>query len=92
MSKHGKAYADAKQRFDRSREYTPSEAIALVKQLGSAKFPEREAASKELDAIGEQARSEVQRAVERALAAPRPDPATVLEYVYRAPALAGIPG
>jgi large subunit ribosomal protein L1 len=40
MSKHGKAYADAKQRFDRSREYTPSEAIALVKQLGSAKFNE----------------------------------------------------
>ncbi len=40
MSKHGKAYADAKQRFDRCREYTPAEAIALVKQLGSAKFNE----------------------------------------------------
>jgi large subunit ribosomal protein L1 len=40
MSKHGKAYADAKQRFDRSREYQPAEAIALVKQLGSAKFNE----------------------------------------------------
>jgi large subunit ribosomal protein L1 len=40
MAKHGKAYLDAKQRFDRSREYTPSEAIALVKQLGSAKFDE----------------------------------------------------
>jgi large subunit ribosomal protein L1 len=40
MPKHGKAYADAKQRFDRSREYSPSEAIALIKQLGGAKFNE----------------------------------------------------
>src|ERR1700690_4487106 len=40
MAKHGKAYLDAKQRFDRTREYAPAEAIALVKQLGSAKFNE----------------------------------------------------
>jgi large subunit ribosomal protein L1 len=40
MSKHGKAYLDAKQRFDREREYTPAEAISLVKQLHSAKFDE----------------------------------------------------
>jgi large subunit ribosomal protein L1 len=40
MPKHGKAYVDAKQRFDRAREYTPAEAIALVKQLGTAKFDE----------------------------------------------------
>src|SRR5579875_2117710 len=40
MAKHGKAYADARQRFDRQREYTPGEAIALVKQLGSSKFDE----------------------------------------------------
>ncbi len=40
MSKHGKAYADAKQRVDRSREYTPAEAVALVKQLGATKFNE----------------------------------------------------
>ena len=40
MPKHGKAYADAKQRFDRAREYTPAEAVALVKQLGSARFNE----------------------------------------------------
>src|SRR3984957_773204 len=40
MSKHGKAYADAKQRFDRTREYSPAEAISLVKQLRSAKFNE----------------------------------------------------
>jgi large subunit ribosomal protein L1 len=40
MSKHGKAYADAKQRFDRAREYAPAEAISLVKQLSTAKFNE----------------------------------------------------
>src|SRR5246500_4926437 len=38
--KHGKSYLDAKQRFDREREYSPSEAIALVKQLKTAKFNE----------------------------------------------------
>jgi large subunit ribosomal protein L1 len=40
MSKHGKAYLDAKQRFDRGREYEPVEAISLVKQLSPAKFNE----------------------------------------------------
>ena len=30
MSRHGKQYDDAKQRFDREREYSPSEAVALV--------------------------------------------------------------
>jgi large subunit ribosomal protein L1 len=40
MSKHGKAYTDAKQRFDRSREYAPAEAMSLIKQLSSAKFNE----------------------------------------------------
>jgi large subunit ribosomal protein L1 len=40
MAKHGKAYEDAKQRFDREREYSPAEAIALVKQLACAKFDE----------------------------------------------------
>jgi large subunit ribosomal protein L1 len=38
--KHGKTYEDAKQRFDREREYAPSEAIALVKQLARVKFDE----------------------------------------------------
>jgi large subunit ribosomal protein L1 len=40
MSKHGKAYLDAKQRFDREREYQPAEAIELVKQLHWVKFDE----------------------------------------------------
>jgi large subunit ribosomal protein L1 len=40
MSKHGKTYEDAKQRFDREREYAPAEAIALIKQLGRVKFDE----------------------------------------------------
>src|SRR5271165_1458667 len=53
---------------------------------------ERGVKAEELDAIGERAKVEVLRAVERARAAPRPDPATVLDHVYRAPALAAIRG
>ncbi len=40
MSKHGKTYEDARQRFDREREYSPAEAIGLIKQLGRVKFNE----------------------------------------------------
>jgi large subunit ribosomal protein L1 len=40
MAKHGKAYLDARQRFDREREYAPAEAIALIKQLKASKFNE----------------------------------------------------
>jgi large subunit ribosomal protein L1 len=40
MAKHGKSYLDAKQRFDREREYTAAEAIALVKQLSHVNFDE----------------------------------------------------
>src|ERR1700704_6573912 len=40
MAKHGKTYLDAKQRFDREREYPPAEAVSLVKQLKTAKFNE----------------------------------------------------
>jgi large subunit ribosomal protein L1 len=40
VAKHGKTYADAKKRYDREREYTPAEAIALVKELKPSKFNE----------------------------------------------------
>ena len=40
MAHRGKAYEEARKRFDREREYTPAEAIALVKQLSTAKFNE----------------------------------------------------
>jgi large subunit ribosomal protein L1 len=40
MAKHGKTYVDAKQGFDREREYEPAEAIALLKQLARVKFNE----------------------------------------------------
>ncbi len=40
MAKHGKTYLDAKERLDREREYTPAEAIALIKQLSRVKFNE----------------------------------------------------
>ena len=38
--KHGKTYLDARQRYDREREYSPAEAVALVRELSSAKFDE----------------------------------------------------
>jgi large subunit ribosomal protein L1 len=40
VSRHGKAYADARQRVDREREYSPADAIALAKELSRAKFDE----------------------------------------------------
>jgi acetoin:2,6-dichlorophenolindophenol oxidoreductase subunit alpha len=46
----------------------------------------------ELTRIAEEAKQEVMKAVEGARAAARPDPATVLEYVYSAPSLAAIQG
>src|SRR6202046_2670177 len=40
MAHHGKTYEEAKKRFDREREYSPAEAVALIKQLARVKFNE----------------------------------------------------
>jgi large subunit ribosomal protein L1 len=40
MAKHGKRYVDARQQVDREREYTPAEAIKLIKSLPGPKFSE----------------------------------------------------
>lgn len=40
MAKRGKRYQQAVQSYDRSKEYTPEEAIRLVKQTATAKFDE----------------------------------------------------
>jgi len=40
MAQHGKKYAQALGQVDRTREYTPVQAVALVKELKSAKFDE----------------------------------------------------
>jgi large subunit ribosomal protein L1 len=40
MSKHGKRYLRLREQIDREREYPPAEAIATVKAMQSAKFPE----------------------------------------------------
>src|SRR6186997_1906195 len=40
MAKRGKSYADARTKIDREREYTPAEAVKLVKELKRAKFDE----------------------------------------------------
>jgi large subunit ribosomal protein L1 len=38
--RRGKTYKDAREKVDRNREYTPSEAVRLVKELKRAKFDE----------------------------------------------------
>jgi large subunit ribosomal protein L1 len=40
MAKHGKTYADARAKVDREREYTPHEAVRLIKEVKRAKFDE----------------------------------------------------
>jgi len=40
MAKHGKTYVDSRAKVDRTREYTPHEAVRLVKDLKRAKFDE----------------------------------------------------
>ena len=40
MAKHGKKYVEARQRVDRTREYTPAEAVKLVKELKASKMDE----------------------------------------------------
>jgi large subunit ribosomal protein L1 len=40
MARHGKAYRNARERVDRERQYAPAEAIALLREIKSAKFDE----------------------------------------------------
>ena len=40
MAKHGKTYVESKSKVDREREYSPSEAVRLVKETKRAKFDE----------------------------------------------------
>src|SRR3712207_794641 len=40
MGKHGRTYAEARAKVDREREYTPHEAVRLIKETKRAKFDE----------------------------------------------------
>jgi large subunit ribosomal protein L1 len=40
MARHGKAYAEARARVDRQHEYSPAEAVRLVKEVKHARFDE----------------------------------------------------
>src|SRR5262245_43416703 len=40
MSKHGRSFVEARTKVDREHEYTPAEAVSLVKELKRAKFDE----------------------------------------------------
>jgi len=80
-----------------AQQYRSKEELAAVREKCPIErlkrtLLERGVSPEELDGIGEHARKAVLQAVERALAAPRPDPATVMQWVYRAPSLAAIPG
>jgi TPP-dependent pyruvate/acetoin dehydrogenase alpha subunit len=80
-----------------AQQYRSKEELAAIREKCPIErlkryLVERGVNQEELDAIVDRTRSTVLQAVERALAAPRPDAATVLEDVYRAPALAAIPG
>jgi acetoin:2,6-dichlorophenolindophenol oxidoreductase subunit alpha len=76
-----------------AQHYRSKEELAAIKEKCPIErlkrhLIERGARESELDAVAEEARQEVLDAVARARAAPRPDPATVLDYVYSAPSLA----
>jgi TPP-dependent pyruvate/acetoin dehydrogenase alpha subunit len=70
-----------------AQRYRSREELAAVKEKCPLERLRRHllasgATESELDAVAEEARREVLNAVERARAAPHPDPSTVLEYVY----------
>jgi len=80
-----------------SQQYRAKEELAAIREKCPIErlkrhLVERGVNQEELDAIAGRARSAVLQAVEHALAAPRPDPSTVLDFVYRAPTLAAIAG
>jgi TPP-dependent pyruvate/acetoin dehydrogenase alpha subunit len=80
-----------------AQQYRSKEEIAAMKEKCPIErlkrhLVERGVQERELETIGEEVRQEVLQAVARARAGPPPDPATVLEYVYSAPSLAGASG
>src|SRR5580692_44480 len=80
-----------------SQQYRSKEELAQIREKCpierlKRRLAERAVKPEELDAVAEAAKNEMQQAVDRARAAPHPDPATVMDFVYRAPALAAIPG
>jgi acetoin:2,6-dichlorophenolindophenol oxidoreductase subunit alpha len=80
-----------------AQQYRSKEELAAVREKCPIErlkrfLVERGVNGQELDAIVARAKQEVQAAVERARSAPRPDPATVLEDVYRSPSLDAIAG
>ena len=80
-----------------AQHYRSKEEIAAVKEKCPIERLKRyligrAVAESELETIAGDARQEVGQAVERARAAPRPDPARVLDYVYSSPALAATEG
>jgi TPP-dependent pyruvate/acetoin dehydrogenase alpha subunit len=80
-----------------SQQYRSKEELAQIREKCPIERLKRHLLARgikpeELDVISDLSKNDVHQAVERARAAPRPDPATVMDDVYRTPALAAIPG
>ena len=80
-----------------SQQYRSKEELAAVRdkcpiERLKARLLSQGVEASELDSLGERATQDVQQAVARARAAPRPDPDSVLDYVYQSPALQSISG
>jgi pyruvate dehydrogenase E1 component alpha subunit len=80
-----------------SQQYRTKEELAEIRRKCpierlKLQLMERGVPAEELDAIGERTRQAVSAAVESARAAARPEAATALEFVYRAPSFAAISG
>ena len=80
-----------------AQQYRSKEELAAMREKDPIERLKRDllaqgVAQSVLDAESDRAKAQVQQAVERARAAPRPAPATVGEYVYTSAALAGISG
>jgi TPP-dependent pyruvate/acetoin dehydrogenase alpha subunit len=80
-----------------SQQYRSKEDLAAIREKCPIErfrryLLERGVTQDSLDAIDERTTRAVLEAVKHALEAPRPDPATAFDFVYRAPELAAIPG
>jgi pyruvate dehydrogenase E1 component alpha subunit len=80
-----------------AQHYRSKEELAAVKEKCPIErlkrlLVQQGVAPAELESLAQRATAEVQQAVDGARAAPRPHPATVLDDVYRSPALHGTAG
>jgi len=84
-------YVGDAQRYRSKEELAAMKEKCPIERL-KARLTRKGVSTAALNKIAEREAQEVQQAVDRARAAPRPDPATVMNYVYRSAALQSIQG